>query len=141
MFAVLLFAAVIITYFAVSQNQKSNGTNAPDTAVMAEDTIAGTYKPYKAVESETGKEAPLATVFGSAYSQYGGELTLLEDGTFTVYIGISNSDDSSGTYTRKNNKITALYKSGETAVFTVERNSEGEKTIIVPMGLYNIYFH
>lgn len=136
-FAVLLCAAVLITYFLFSDSARTTADGTPDESLP----LAGSYKPYKAVESETGREQTLGAVFGSSYGQYGGELTLSGDGAFTVYVGASNNDDAAGTYTVENNRLNAVYNSGRTAVFTVEADPSGEISIIVPMGLYNIYFH
>lgn len=134
--ALLLCAAALITCLIASGNNNTPEADASDAAL----TVYGSYRPYKAIEIETGREEALGAVFGSAYGQYGGELTLNDDGSFSLYAGVSNSDDSTGTYTIENGCINALYKSGKTAVFTVETNSQNEISITVPMGLYNIYF-
>lgn len=142
-FAAMLFGIAFLAYLYVSQNFQSVSVSTGDTAVTetADDTVAGVYTPYKAIESETEKDTPLAAVFGSSYSQYGGELILFEDGTFTLYIGVSNNEDSTGTYNEENGVISAVYESGKTAEFQVSADENGKKIIIVPMGLYNIYFH
>lgn len=137
-FALVLCAAVLITYLVVSN--RDNAENIENSENNASFSVAGTYKPYRAVETETGKEEPLGTVFGSAYGKYGGELTLNDDGSFSVYVGASNTDTGIGTYSFQDGIINASYDSGETAVFTLEADDSGAVTVIVPMGLYNIYF-
>lgn len=110
-----------------------------DSSEIAETSIYTSYKPYKAIESETAKETSLVTVFGSAYSQYGGELKLNEDKTFSLYVGISNSNDSEGTFVLEDDKINAIFNSGKEKEFTITEE-DGITVIIVPMGLYNVYF-
>lgn len=96
-------------------------------------------KPYKAVASETGEEISLADLFGSAYRTYGGELTLTQDGAFSYYIGVSKDGDSTGSYTIEENNLSVVYADGKTDVFQMEEAGESF-TVIVPMGLYKIYF-
>lgn len=110
-----------------------------DSSEIAEASIYTSYKPYKAIESETAKETSLVTVFGSAYSQYGGELKLNEDKIFSLYVGVSNSNDSEGTFVLEDDKINATFNSGEEKEFTITEE-DGITVIIVPMGLYNVYF-
>lgn len=110
-----------------------------DSSEVTEVSLYTSYKPYKAIESETGKETSLTTVFGTAYSQYGGELKLNEDKTFSLYVGISKSDDSEGTFTLEDDKIKATFNSGDEKEFTITEEAEAT-VIIVPIGLYNVYF-
>ncbi len=154
-FALILVAATVIAYYMFGLNSNSiSDNNSPDSIQrdLSEITLSDTdssdteevsfytsYKPYKAIESETTKEISLATVFGSAYSQYGGELKLNEDNTFSLYVGISNSDDSKGTFNLEDNKIKATFNNGEEKEFLIS-NENGATVIMVPMGLYNIYF-
>lgn len=144
-FAAILVATVAIAYFIFVQNHQNISQNGlqNDFQNSLEETsevpFYTSYKPYKAIEIETEKEVTLATVFGTAYSQYGGELTLNEDNTFSLYVGISNSDDSEGTFTLEDDNIKAVFNSGEEKEFVVAQENE-VTVIIVPMGLYNIYF-
>lgn len=106
-------------------------------AFQTSQTLA--LKPYKAIESETGKEISLTDLFGSAYRTYGGELTLTQDGAFSYYIGVSKNGDSKGSYKVEENVLSAVYADGKTAVFRMEED-DGNLVIIVPIGLYEIYF-
>lgn len=51
--------------------------------------------PYKATKD--GKEVNLRDIYGTGINQYGGSLTINEDGTYEEYIGIYNGDDNSYT--------------------------------------------
>lgn len=147
-FAALLFSAAISAYL-IFGGDNSRNTATPDNVVetkpgftqASENDTAEILKPYKAVETETGKDVPLTTVYGKAYSQYGGKLTLNKDGTFSIFVGISNNDDNSGEYTEKDGVIYAVYKSGKTAEFRRNTAEDGTSEIIVQNGIYEIYFH
>lgn len=122
------------------ETSSNSQINTVQSVTTSELKIEGSYSPYKAIESETGKEVQLTTVFGKSYKQYGGQLTLSEDDTFIVYVGISNSEDSTGKYERNGNELNATYTSGKTSTFVLSETADGELEVIVPMGLYNIYF-
>lgn len=144
-FAVLLCAVTAIVYFIFVQDKPENSEATPDNVVMTnaqmptESENASVFKPYKAVETEVNKEVPLTTVFGSAFGNYGGELSLNPDGTFTLSLG-AQKGDTYGTYTEQDGKISVEYSDGKTDEFIVEKDENNNAEIKIQMGLYTIYF-
>lgn len=144
-FAVLLCAVTAIVYFIFVQDKPENSEATPDNVVMTnaqmptESERASVFKPYKAVETEVNKEVPLTTVFGSAFGNYGGELSLNPDGTFTLSLG-AQKGDTYGTYTEQDGKILVEYSDGKTDEFIVEKDENNNAEIKIQMGLYTIYF-
>ncbi len=141
--AVLLSAITAIVYFVATQGN-SDDVNydyaiVTDPNMPTESENASVFKAYKAVESETGKEVPLTTVFGSAYSTYGGELVLNPDSTFTLTLGATNDENSYGTYTEQEDKLLINYSNGKTDEFAVTKDENKNAEIQIQMGLYIIY--
>lgn len=72
-------------------------TEATQAATKSEDEIYAKFKPTEAFKN--GEAVSLETVYGTGYAEYGDELILYNDGTFTAYIGVTGNPDSvKGTY-------------------------------------------
>lgn len=94
-------------YEYLGNNEKVINTNIEKNTT---DKLVGKWKPYKAEYKE--EEISLREVYGSGI-EYGGELILNSDNTYTEFIGIYSEDninDLQGTY--------RTYGSGEKAVLT-----------------------
>lgn len=109
-----------------------------------EEEVSGTWT-AKYILDESQNEIDGSVIYGTAYYQYGGELTLNSDGTFSVRMGASTDDLSTkGTYTYNGGgQLSMQYYNDSTASF--ERCSlNGEDAIAMPVDLfgdiYTVYF-
>lgn len=109
-----------------------------------EEEIAGTWN-AKYILNDQQNEVDGSIIYGTAYSQYGGVLTLNSDGTFSVRMGASTDDSSTrGTYTYNGGgTLTMQYENDNIEDF--ERCSlNGEDAISMPVDLfgdiYTVYF-
>lgn len=141
--AVLLCVITAVVYFVATQNN-ANDVNydysiVTDPNMPTESDSSSVFKAYKAIESETGREVPLTTVFGSSFSTYGGKLVLNGDSTFALTLG-ANVEDSYGTYVEQDDKLLINYSNGKTDEFPVTKDEQNNAEIQIQMGLYIIYF-
>lgn len=109
-----------------------------------EEEISGSWT-AKYILNDQQNEVDGSMIYGSAYSQYGGELTLNSDGTFSVRMGASTDDSSTrGTYSYSGGgAITMQYDNDSVADF--ERCTiNGSDAIAMPVDLfgdiYTVYF-
>lgn len=109
-----------------------------------EEEISGSWT-AKYILNDQQNEVDGSMIYGTAYSQYGGELTLNSDGTFSVRMGASTDDSSTrGTYSYNGGgAITMQYDNDSVADF--ERCTiNGSDAIAMPVDLfgdvYTVYF-
>ncbi len=96
------------------------------------------------IVNEDNEAVDGSMIYGTAYTQYGGTLTLNTDGTFSVRMGVGTDDDSTtGTYTFEENVLTLeFYDDSVTECEYVE--SYDGTVITMPIDLfgdeYTVYF-
>ena len=104
--------------FNETQYYETNASNAG--YIDNQNRFVGHWKPYKA--EENGKEINLREVYGSGISEYGGELILENDGTFSELIGIYSKETERGLIGKYK-----VYGNGENALLT--NNNEETKIV------------
>lgn len=109
-----------------------------------EEEVAGTWNAKYILNSQQN-EVDGAMIYGSAYNDYGGELILNSDGTFSVRMGAGSDDASTkGTYTYNGSgELNMLYYNDSSETF--ERCAlNGEEAIAMTVDLfgdiYTVYF-
>lgn len=109
-----------------------------------EEEVAGTWNAKYILNSQQN-EVDGAMIYGSAYNDYGGELILNSDGTFSVRMGAGADDASTkGTYTYNGSgELNMLYYNDSSETF--ERCTlNGEEAIAMTVDLfgdiYTVYF-
>ncbi len=109
-----------------------------------EEEVAGTWN-AKYILNAQQNEVDGAMIYGSAYNDYGGELILNSDGTFSVRMGAGADDASTkGTYTYNGSgELNMLYYNDSSETF--ERCTlNGEEAIAMTVDLfgdiYTVYF-
>lgn len=139
---------------STEETDSENDTQSDEYTVSAEEVessltgyeeeISGTWT-AKYILDDSQNEIDGSVIYGTAYYQYGGELTLNSDGTFSVRMGASTDDSSTkGTYTYNGGgQLSMQYYNDSTASF--ERCSlNGEDAIAMPVDLfgdiYTVYF-
>ena len=141
--ATVLCVVTAVVYFVATSGNKQNINYdyviETDPNMPTESANASVFKAYKAVESETNREVPLSTVFGTSYTKYGCELVLNPDSTFTLTLGATNNEDSYGTYTQQEDKLLINYANGKTDEFAVTKDEQNNAEIQIQMGLYKNY--
>ena len=95
-----------------------NTTNA--AYIDYQNRFVGHWRPYMA--EENGKEINLREVYGSGISEYGGELILENNGTFSELIGIYSKESEHGLIGKYK-----IYGNGENILLT---NNNGETKIV-----------
>ncbi len=142
LFGLVCAVAYYINDGSAGGNHQSTASDSSAQITAGEEDSDGEifFKPYKAVETERSAQVPLSVVFGSAYSENGGGLYLLPDGTFTLYAGVGKEEEQTGTYKAENDVITISFQNGDTLDLTVSENENGKKEVAVQYGLYLVYF-
>lgn len=109
-----------------------------------EEEISGVWTANYILDQDNN-EIDGSVIYGTGYTQYGGELDINSDGTFSVRMGVSTEDETTkGTYTYEGDSdITLLYYDDSTVI--CERCTvNGEEAIAMPIDLfgdiYTIYF-
>lgn len=91
----------------------------------------------------SGDEVEMQVVYNTDYSNYQGSLTFKDDNTFSLWLSPGSVDDGThtGTYSiESNDKIKAVFTSGEELEFDVKRNNGEVTSIIIPYTDYQVYF-
>ena len=101
-----IFVCVLISIIITSCN-----TSANDDIF---DLITGDWEISHAIIKETNEEYSLQNIYGTGI-EYGGILSLNQDGTFNKYIGITDGsvDSHEGEYHVLGNSISLEYRNGE----------------------------
>lgn len=114
-------------YYQYLNNNASNDvpdyttTNTTNAAYIDyQNRFVGHWRPYMA--EENGKEINLREVYGSGISEYGGELILENNGTFSELIGIYSKESEHGLIGKYK-----IYGNGENILLT---NNNGETKIV-----------
>lgn len=103
--------------------------------------FGGVWLPSKAVSIASGQETPFAEAFGSSYAQYGGALTIYEDGYFEIGMGAySSEEEHKGTYTSRGSIINVTYLNNATDEFNYIVDEDSREYIIAKVGEYEVYF-
>lgn len=118
-FIVLLLLLFFVSGCGVTQTMsktESTSTGQPTSEESADDIsdlILGVWNIQYAKNASDGTDYPLQDYYGTGI-QYGGKLTLNEDGTFSKYIGITSNETSifEGNYYLNNNEIIFIFGSG-----------------------------
>ncbi|MDP4120320.1 MAG: hypothetical protein Q8876_04585 [Bacillota bacterium] len=120
---------------AVSSSTASSASSTKNASVV------GKWKPYAAVNANTNKSESLSSIYGTAYTQYGGELTFNSDKTFSIWIGVSATDGSGeGTYKISGNTISVSFDNNTKATYQYISNYQGHKAIKTVDNTHYIYF-
>lgn len=106
--------------------EAENKTESTEETTIDENAAAlyGIWNIKGAKRADNGEDYTLAQLYGTGI-QYAGTLTLMEDGTFTRYVGINaESESTEGSYLVEDNKITFQYNNGSsvTALYLPESN-------------------
>lgn len=114
-------------YYQYLNNNTSNktpdytATNTINSAYIDyQNRFVGHWRPYMA--EENGKEINLREIYGSGISEYGGELILKSNGTFSELIGVYSKETEHGLIGKYK-----VYGNGENALLT---NNNGETKIV-----------
>lgn len=119
-----------------NDNSSENSDPADDETAQ---TLAGTWTPYSACNSETDEKASLKTVFGDNFN-FGGSITFSSDGTFTSNI---SGNSVSGSYTLVDDMLTLEYDNGDTSSMKLTGDTDStslEQTVTVDNSEYTVYY-
>lgn len=109
-----------------------------------ESEIVGEWK-VKYILDSNDEEVKGTELYGTAYSQYGGSLSLRDDGTFSVVLGVSASDESTtGTYSYGGGSDINLLYYNDTSVDCERVTINDEEAIAMPVEIlgdtFKVYF-
>ena len=130
---------------ATADEATTAATTAPAVTIADKEfaSLKESYKPAMAFDME-GNSVDLTTVYGSSFSEYGGELCFKKDGTFTAFIGAyKNNDSVTGTYkvlSQSEIEMTFNNDTTQNAVITVIDVNVEAVEIRLTVGDYNVIF-
>ena len=109
-----------------------------------ESEISGEWKSEVILDADN-QEVDGAAIYGTAYTQYGGSLTLSDDGTFSVMLGVSASDESTqGTYSYSGGSEINLLYYNDTSVDCERVTINDQEAIAMPLEImgdvFTVYF-
>lgn len=111
-------------------------------ANITPEELVGTWLPLTAVDVADGKELHLEQLFGSSYRQYGGSLTIKENGNFTIGMGAAIIDGkSSGTFTLSDFNLLVTYKNQSVDTYLYIPSFQGKEVIKVQINNAYVYFY
>lgn len=117
----------------------------PDTEVDSEvtaESLKGLWEPLVVTSVADGKELNFNLAFGSAYSQYGGSLEILDDGNFTLSMGAAVKEaNSKGTFTLSGNNLLVTYSDESTDTFLYIPKYQNHQVIKTQIGSFYVYFY
>lgn len=113
----------------------------PESEQIDIKTLAGVWTPAKAESIASGQEVSFAEAFGSSYGQYGGALSIDEEGNFEIGMGTyNNNGNHKGIMTAKGTALAVTYKNGTADSFAYTVHANGTEQIKARQGEYYVYF-
>lgn len=109
-----------------------------------EEEISGVWTAAYILDQDNN-EIDGSIIYGTAYSQYGGELDINSDGTFSARMGINTENETTkGTFTYNGGSEISLLYYDDTTVVCERCTLNGEDAIAMPVNLfddvYTVYF-
>lgn len=111
------------TETSATESNTSSPSSQDDVSGGAQVDLIGEWKPVSGTNSNDA-EIDFISEFGTGYRDYGGSLTFKNDGTFALYIGISDGSDTMGTYSFDGNSLSGQYSSGKDAHFSMSQSDD-----------------